>query len=193
MGNEVYVGASRCDRELHDAEHLLGGLVAALRPLGEVSLACTHVVTVPWRHEAVSVAVSNADDEAVLAAATAAVGAGATVVVLSGSARSSAGPDNAGAAAAAESLRDRSGGRAVVFAGQERLLGELPLSEAVQVSDLDGVLSMAGEPAPDAVLVTRDHVRPELVGGRLLLRTQHEDPSRLVPWEPPVVHQCGGH
>lgn len=194
------VGASALQAEVHDAEHLLADLVTALRGLGLVDdslVACTQLVTEPWPHEAVSVELVGTAPDTVLRGLVRVLGDDTVGLAVTrvGCAVESTGPADAvaGAVAAAAAHATRTAGRAVVFPGRDILVGELPVADVVARSAIELVTSLSGEPASGAVLETRDFVRPEFVDGRLTLRCLHDDPARLVPWEPAVVHRCGGH
>ncbi|NHC13958.1 hypothetical protein [Motilibacter deserti] len=49
------------------------------------------------------------------------------------------------------------------------------------------------EPEPDAVVVTRGHVRPWLDGGTAYLLCVRKEDGRLEPFDANVAHDCGGH
>lgn len=187
----VVVGASRLDAAVAEAEHLLLDLLALLgSPVDAVG--CTHLVSAPWRHEAVSLEVAG--PVAVGEFASAVSGEVGVVVLGADGVLASAGLEDrrAGAAEAARTHASRSGGRAVVFPGSAQLVGEVSVAEVLSDTAVEDVLS-TGEYAPNAVVLTGGYVRPEYVNGRLVLRAQHADPTRLRPWLAPETHCCGGH
>ncbi|MFE2538156.1 hypothetical protein, partial [Streptomyces sp. NPDC059371] len=90
-------------------------------------------------------------------------GAGALLGAAFGEERH--GPDElaAGAAHAAAEHGARTGGRAVLYPGAGAVTGVLTVGRLLEVSAVDRV-TVLGSPegaAPEAELVTRDHVRPE--------------------------------
>ncbi|NHC43793.1 hypothetical protein [Motilibacter aurantiacus] len=196
----IVVGASALHADRHLAEHLLEGLLGAVAATGAGAagaVACTHLVAAPHRHEAVSVEVGARPGPAVDAVALAErLGPEAGVVVVDSSgARQAAGPAAQVAAAleAASAHATRSGGRAVVFPGQESVTGDMPVSELLALTAIDRVRSSQGAYAPEAVVVTRGYVRPQYADGRLVLLCEHADPTRLLPWEIENPAVCGGH
>ena len=85
----------------------------------------------------------------------------------------------------------RTDGRAVVFAGVGSLTGEVPVSRVLNGSAIDGLAVLGGgEPEPDAVLRTRDHVRPEWSNGVLTLAVSPAGPGIYVPFEVPNPTPC---
>lgn len=183
------VGASRLDRDAAGAEHLLRDLLT-LVPADD-AVACTHLVSDPWRHEAVSLEVPSRPSAMSLAGAAPEL---AVVVLGADGVLEEVGPADrrAGAREAARTHASRTGGRALAFPGSALLVGEVPVAEVLARTAVEQVLS-TGEYAPDAVLHTGGYVRPEFLEGRLVLRTQHADARRLRPWIGPETHCCGGH
>ena len=85
----------------------------------------------------------------------------------------------------------RRSGRAVVFPGSEALIGRLSVAEVLARSAIDMVVLIGGGPAaPDDILDTQEHVRPEFVDGRLVLRTRPAAGGVLVPFEQPSPTPC---
>ena len=79
---------------------------------------------------------------------------------------------------------DTRDGRAVVFPGVDDLVGTLTVGEVKAVSAIDRVEVLGSGVADDeAVLDTRDFVRPEFRGGRLVLVTTPAAGGVLVPFE----------
>ncbi|MGW3911276.1 hypothetical protein ACWEBX_07050 [Streptomyces sp. NPDC005070] len=104
------------------------------------------------------------------------------------------GPDElaAGAAHAAAEHGARTGGRAVLYPGAGAVSGVLTVARLLEVSAVDRV-TVLGSPegaAPEAELVTRDHVRPEWRDGRLVLATMPAAGGTLVPFEVPDPTPC---
>ncbi len=85
----------------------------------------------------------------------------------------------------------RRSGRAVHFRGVETLVGALPVRDLLDRSAIDRVRVLtAADAAPDAVVVTRGHVRPAWTGGELVLLTQPAVGGTLVPFESPSPTAC---
>jgi len=166
-----------------EAEHVLG---RASDLCGNVVLACTHVLDGHWTG---SLQLSGpAPDPGLLARSV-----GAAVTTLTAAARSSAGPDEwAGRAArAAAAMSTRSGGRAVVFPGQENLVGEVDTDAVPILSAITEVVGIAGTPTAGTRLITRDHVRPVLLGGQLVLQVRPFGAgSAVAPFEVPNPTPC---
>ncbi len=119
-----------------------------------------------------------------------AVDGGPWAAVLPGLA---AGPDDlrAGAAEAVAEHAARRGGRAVHFPGVAGLTGTLPVGEVLRRSAVERVvLHAAGDADPDALLVTRGHVRPRRHEGRLVLHVQPARGGTFVPFESPAPTPC---
>ncbi len=117
-------------------------------------LACTHLVAEPHRHVAVSLTTTG---------------------------RYETDPSLAAAAAAA---RDGRSGRAVIFPGSADLTGTLTVGEVLTRSSIDRVEVLGGGVADDdAVLDTRDFVRPQFRDGELVLTTTPAAGGVLVPFE----------
>jgi hypothetical protein len=83
-------------------------------------------------------------------------------------------------------------GRAVLYPGARALTGTLTLAELLARSAIDRVtvLGTPDEPAPDARLVTREHVRPQWQDGRLVLAAMPAAGGTLVPFEHPDPTPC---
>lgn len=85
----------------------------------------------------------------------------------------------------------RQSGRAVVFPGSGALTGRLSVAEVLARSAIDTVVLIGGGPArPDDILDTQEHVRPEFVEGRLVLRARPAAGGVLVPFEQPNPTPC---
>ncbi|WP_328466480.1 hypothetical protein OHA21_46370 [Actinoplanes sp. NBC_00393] len=142
------IGVSLGHRTLAEADHWIQSLQPA--PV----LACTHLVSVPYPHVAISLlTTSSFRTEPSLAAAADAASSGQT-------------------------------GRAVRFPGVERLTGELTVSEILQRSSISRVEVLGSGPAdPSTVVETGDFVRPQFRGGELVLVATPAAGGRLVPFE----------
>ncbi|MFF3499643.1 hypothetical protein [Streptomyces sp. NPDC003247] len=83
-------------------------------------------------------------------------------------------------------------GRAVLYPGADALRGTMTVAEVLSVSAIDRVtvLGAAERPAPDARLVTRDHVRPQWHDGELVLTAMPAVGGTLVPFEVPDPTPC---
>lgn len=163
----TYLGIDAGQRDRSELEHLLARAVHACGDA--VPLACTHLVEDPQRHWAGSLELAGTgpDAEQLARVLDAAVTASATSVL-------SYGPPSwlVGSAAAALQLRERRAGRAVVFAGQQRLVGIIEADQVTALSAVTRLVGVADTPTTGVLLDTRDFVRPEIVEGELLLRVR---------------------
>ncbi len=76
------------------------------------------------------------------------------------------------------------GGRAVLFAGADRLTGVLPVASVLALSAIDRIEVLGGGPAdPQTLLDTGDFVRPQWRDGELVLTVMPAAGGRLVPFE----------
>lgn len=170
---------------LRAADQVLHRLADVL-PLPAGAFACTHRVRPPGERPglALSLAVPVAAAEAILdGLGTVAGPAGLRFGTEAG----------AGAALAAAEHTGRDGGRAVYFPGGAELPGRLTVGELLAGTAIDAAEVLGGAPAdPDTVLITRSHVRPEWVAGRLLLRLMPALGGTYVPFETPDPHPCCG-
>ncbi|MFF2363400.1 hypothetical protein ACFVU0_11875 [Streptomyces sp. NPDC058122] len=184
---------------LREADHLLRALAAELGLPADV-LGCTHHVRDGRRpHTALSFALPS--ERAARAAwqrltetgsGTPGDGPGSLLGAAFGEERH--GPDElaAGAAHAAAEHGALTGGRAVLYPGAGAVTGVLTVGRLLEVSAVDRV-TVLGSPegaAPEAELVTRDHVRPEWRDGRLVLATMPAAGGTLVPFEVPDPTPC---
>ncbi|MFE4699900.1 hypothetical protein ACFRIC_22795 [Streptomyces sp. NPDC056738] len=186
---------------LREADHLLRSLAAELGLPADV-LGCTHHVRDGRRpHTALSFAVPS--EHAARAAwrrltetgsgtPGAGPGPGIPLGAAFGDDRHGPGELAAGAAHAAAEHGTRTGGRAVLYPGSGAVTGVLTVGRLLEVSAVDRV-TVLGSPegaAPEAELVTRDHVRPEWREGRLVLATMPAAGGALVPFEVPDPTPC---
>ncbi|NYI06871.1 hypothetical protein [Allostreptomyces psammosilenae] len=211
------LGASALHAKRADAEHLLHELLrrVAEHPAtgGAARLTgCTHLVGEPWRHEAVSVLVEAADGfPGAELVESLAEPAEIAVVLLDASAGTAAADVTAAAGAglpplwrhgaprllpaateAATAHATGSGGRAVVFPGQDALPDEVTVTRLLAETGIDVVRSTHGRYAQDAVVVAGGFLRPQYSGGKLVLQVGHADPTRLMPWEVRNPTPCCG-
>ncbi|MFB7759942.1 hypothetical protein [Streptomyces xiamenensis] len=181
----IGVDAGRETTTLRAADHVLHRL-AGLLPLPAGAYACTHRVRPPGERPglALSLAVPAADAGTVPDRLGARAGAAG---VRCGT------EAGAGAALATAEHTGRTGGRAVYFPGSAGLPERLTVAELLATTAIDAAEVLGGTPAdPDTVLLTRSHVRPEWVGGRLLLRLMPALGGTYVPFETPDPHPCCG-
>ena len=186
LGSVVGVDGGTQDRD--STEHLLYQAVATSPR--QVTLACTHLVAVPTPHWAVSMVVAGSPP-AELELSRDLAGSAVTVVRLGGrTARAAAGPWQAGADAAADQLLSGAG-RAVVFAGQDRLPATVTVEDVLRLTAIGRVLGVAGTPTAGRVLHTRGYVRPHLLQGELVLHVRpYGADSQLAPFEVPEPTPC---
>jgi hypothetical protein len=142
------VGVSLGHATLAEADHWIRSLTPA--PV----LACTHLVSEPFPHVAISLLTAHSFDTA---------------------------PDLAGAASVAAAGKF---GRAVRYPGVERLTGTLTVSEILQRSSIARVEVLgSGQAAPETIVETGDFVRPQFRNGELVLVTTPAVGGLLVPFE----------
>lgn len=154
-GTTRIVGLSLGHATLAEADHW----IRELRPAPV--LACTHLVSEPYPHVAISLLTAEPFTTA---------------------------PELADAATAAAGGRF---GRAVRFPGSERLTGALTVSEILQRSAVARVEVLGGGAAvPSAVVDTGDFVRPQFRDGELVLVTTPAAGDRLIPFETRYPTPC---
>ncbi len=95
-----------------------------------------------------------------------------------------------GARLAAQAQLSAGPSRAVVYPGSERMVGTLTIGAVTELSAIDEVRTMGPSLAPDATLVTRDHVRPLRQDGRWVLHVQPASGGIQVPFEAPANRPC---
>lgn len=163
----THVGISLGHGADREAEHWLYtlGLPAGVE-------ACTHLARTPYPHVAVSLALPSTVD--------------VDLPEVPPEMRPAA---DQGAAAHAE----RRGGRAVLFAGVEALVGTVTVADLLAKSAISRVTVLGGPaPEPDREILTRDFVRPVWMDGELTLVTQPAPRGRLAPFEFPNPTPCCG-
>lgn len=164
LGAALVTGVDRGSKDLAAADHLARELVAEFG-LPEGVLVCTHFVRTDTPHVALSFA-APAGYPGELPA-----------------------DDSPGAELAAAEHRSRTAGRAVIFPGSAGLTGAVPVARVLDTA-IERIAVLGGpEPAPEAVLHTRDHVRPEWREGVLTL-TVTPSGEGLAPFEVPNPTPC---
>ncbi|KAA0941488.1 hypothetical protein [Streptomyces apricus] len=166
MTHALTVDAGAQVRDLRAADHLLHALAAEL-DLPEDAFGCTHLV----RDDRPRVVLSFAfPSEPLLGLARERLTAG-------GHAVSPGLPDAVG--------------RAVLYPGVAALTGTVTVAEVLARSAIDRVTVLGGgDPAPEARLVTREHVRPLWQDGGLVLSAMPAVGGTLVPFEVPDPTPC---
>jgi hypothetical protein len=182
------------DLGLGELEHRLLGLLPAL---GEAVDACTHIVLEAPSHYGATIAlVEPADPAELLAeccrlqpeASVAAWSASGTGIVTAG--REIRAGDAAEALAA---RRDRRGGRAVRFGGQDCLTGTVTVEHIFSRTDIEAVDALGLSFEPDTPVVTRDFVRPTFRNGRLVLVLRPRAGGLGCFEQPDPTPCCSGH
>jgi hypothetical protein len=124
-------------------------------------LACTHLVQEPFRHVAISLTTAGTYDTS---------------------------PSLASGAAAALAGKF---GRAVVYPGWNKLVGSMPVGQAVEISAIDRVEVLGGEGFSDTeILQTQDFVRPQFRDGELVLTIVPAVGGVMRPFEVPNPTPC---
>ncbi len=187
-GSGLVVGLDVEHTDERRADHDLQGLVGALPP-GAVRVAATHWARLADRpHVALSVELVDVGPEVVLDRLPQL--AARWSLVLDGERHGDPALSEAARAARAAHVQ-RGSGRAVHYPGVELLTGTLAASALVERSAVDRVRVLtAGDAPPDALVVTREHVRPTWVDGELVLLTQPASGGTLVPFESPDPTPC---
>ena len=178
----VVLGFAAGHTERAELEQVLAEVV---QRYGPVVLACTHIVDGRW---AGSVQLAGPAPDAARLANELGV-----ALAVSPSSSGAAGDHawRSGAEQAADRMRTRSEGRAVIFPGQDRLVGQVPVDDVPGLSAIDAVVGIAGTPTAGATLVTREFVRPVLLGGRLVLEVRPIGADGAVaPFEVPNPTPC---
>lgn len=154
-------------KDLRAADHLLHALAAELA-LPEGAFGCTHLVRGDRPRVALSLTLPS---QPLLRTAQERL-TGQGYEVTGGA------PDAAG--------------RAVVYPGVSSLTGTLTIAELLTRSAIDRVtvLGATDQPAPDARLMTQNHVRPQWNDGQLVLTAMPAAGGVLVPFEVPNPTPC---
>ncbi|WP_051797844.1 hypothetical protein [Catenuloplanes japonicus] len=168
----VHLGLSLGHATDPEAEHWLAGhLPGTLDVPGLV--ACTHNVPAPYPHVALSLEIQEPSG-----------GTGGPLPETDPALRVAADE-------AAARHRDRVSGRAVRYPGVDALIGTLTVAEILELSAIERVTVLGGgEAAPDALVETRDFVRPLFRAGKLELVLVPVVGGRLAPFEVPNPTPC---
>jgi hypothetical protein len=154
-----------------DAEHWL----ADVPPVPGL-VACTHLVPGEHARVVITLAAPGRVDPA----------------TLPPPAQRHAAPADGAALAAAQAHAAGTGGRAVLFPGADRLVGELTVAQVLAHSAIDRVRVLGGVAQPDAdtLVLTRDFVRPQWLDGVLTLVATQAPNGRIAPFEVPNPTPC---
>jgi hypothetical protein len=175
--------------ELAHADHGIRELLAALT-VPDGALACTHLLRgndFHRPHIAMSCQLPDDADLPTLLSWVAKNGAGLALE------DKRLGPQHLsfGALAALESGLSKSDGRAVVFDGADLLTGTISAGEVLAKSAITRFTVLGGtEPPSDARIHTRDHVRPQWLGGTLTLQLGYTATGDYTPFEVPRPTPC---
>ena len=192
MTGATWIGLDRGDRDLAAAEHLVADVAPALS--GAASVACTHVVTDPFGHFAVSLEIPRelSGAEAMELAGTCLGARIAFSIDAEELAFGGPGDFQMGALLAAASHRDRTAGRAYGFPGAGALTGSVAVADVIASSAIDRVDALGHELDDATLVVTRDHVRPLFRDGELVLVVVPRADGTVQPFESATTHACGG-
>ncbi|MEV6509464.1 hypothetical protein AB0M61_25505 [Streptomyces sp. NPDC051642] len=185
-GVHPVIGVDAGTTTLREADHLIRDLRTTLGlPPGTV--ACTHLIrTDARRGTAVSLALPEEGSAEEVWQRLTATEMSATLDDRRH------GSSEAAAVAAAEHAARRSG-RAVLYAGVERLTGTVTVADLLESTAIDQ-LTVVGAPlaTPDATtpILTQDHVRPEWREGHLVLALVPAVGNTLAPFEVPNPTPC---
>jgi hypothetical protein len=186
----MIIGLDAGHSDVLAAEHWLHAVADELGQPEEL-LACTHLMSQPFPHVAVSLAVDAAFDLTLLPSDAVIVVADMPAVAPRGLERLLA-----PATLAAEWHGTRRGGRAVIYPGVARLTGVRTVTDILEASAIERIALVGGsmlgvaDPLGDMKVETRDHVRPQWMSGRLTLMVQQAAADRLAPFEVPNPSSC---
>ncbi|MCX5234851.1 hypothetical protein OG824_06350 [Streptomyces prunicolor] len=185
-GVHPVIGVDAGTTTLREADHLIRDLTTTLGlPPGTV--ACTHLIRTEMRRgTAVSFALPEEGSAEEVWQRLTATEMGAALDDRRH------GPSEAAALAAAEHAARRSG-RAVLYAGVERLTGTVTVADLLESTAIDQ-LTVVGAPLttmdPTTPILTQDHIRPEWREGRLVLALVPAVGNTLAPFEVPNPTPC---
>ena len=178
-----------------DADGLAQAFAAELTAQGATAVTvATHWARVgELRHVALSLGAADIDADAVWSILCNALRPGADDSVGIALGARYLGPpqlrDVADAAVVAHLTRGS--GRVAVFPGSAELTGTVTVAQVLASSAIDRLHVLAAADAdPEALLVTRDHLRPRWVNGELVLDVQPAAGGTLVPFETPNPTPC---
>lgn len=190
MTDPTWIGLDRGDTDLSAAEHLASEVGPEL--LAIASLACTHVISDPFGHYAVSLEIprelATGEQEALIdraARASCGLSIDDDRLVMAGE------PDlQSGALLAAAQHRDRSAGRAFRYPGDDRMRGDLTVAAVMAGSAIERVEALGANAGPTSLVLTRDFVRPQLRDGALVLVVTPRGEDVFQPFESKNPHAC---
>lgn len=194
-GVRPVIGVDAGTASLREADHLVHHLAADLG-LPPGTIACTHLIrTEQRRGTAVSLALPDAG---AAEEAWQRLTAGDRPELGAALGDRTHGPAEAArvAALAAAEGADRRGGRAVLYPGAKRLTGTVTVADLLTSTAIDRLTLIGQAPAdgqgpdPATPVLTRDHVRPEWQGGRLVLALVPAADNALAPFEVPNPTPC---
>jgi hypothetical protein len=168
----VHLGLSLGHATDQEAEHWLTDHLPGTRDVPGL-VVCTHNVPAPHPHVALSLHIPDPS-----------AGTGAELPETDPAFRVAADE-------AAARHRDRVSGRAVIFPGVEALTGALTAAEILERSAIERIAVLGGGDAEDDALIeTRDFVRPLFRSGRLELVLVPVVGGRFAPFEVPNPTPC---
>lgn len=92
---------------------------------------------------------------------------------------------------AADAVHLPEGARAFAFPGHHLLVGVVAVGDLLSGSAIDEVHGLGGlDPGQDELVDTQSFVRPQVEGGRLVLRVRPAADGLLVPFEQPDPTAC---
>jgi len=194
VADVAWIGLDAGHRDLGDTEH---AALAVADVLGCAEEICTHAVqgAVPYYAASLRLArgVNAWEPEFLEELRGLAEGA---VVYERGKWAVEVGdaPGRVGARAAVAAHAAGAGGRAIRFAGQARLQGAVRVTDVLSSTAIRDVQVLGGALASEAIVETRNYVRPQYTVGSLTLVVTPLDDGRLQPFEIEYAHQCcDGH
>lgn len=188
-GVRSVIGVDAGTATLREADHLIHGLLGRLALTADV-FACTHLHrTDERRGTTVSLAVADADAEAVWQEVVTTLPEGTGLALADRVHGPAAAVDGARLAATAPP----DSGRAVVYPGVEHLTGTVTAADLLDRTAIERLVVMgapAAELPPATEVMTQDHVRPEWRAGVLTLTLVPAAGGLLAPFEVPNPTPC---
>ncbi|MEU9450202.1 hypothetical protein [Streptomyces sp. NPDC048277] len=188
-GVHSVIGVDAGTATLREADHLIHELLGQ-PALAEGVFACTHLFRTDERRGAtISLAVPDADVDAVWRTLLAKLPEGAGLVL----ADRTHGPDDAVDTARLAAAAPRTSGRAVVYPGVAHLTGTVTVADVLDRTAIERLVVMGAPGAelpPTAEVMTQNHVRPEWRDGTLTLTLVPAVGGLLAPFEVPNPTPC---
>ncbi|MFD4505904.1 hypothetical protein [Streptomyces sp. NPDC058457] len=188
-GVHPVIGVDAGTATLREADHLIHRVLGRLA-LTEDVFACTHLYrTGERRGTTVSLAVPEADVDAVWPELPGMLPEG-TGLALAGRTH---GPDDAVDAARLAAAAPPTSGRAVSYPGVAQLTGTVTVADLLDHTAIEHLVVLgapAAELPPAAEVLTQDHVRPEWRDGVLTLTLVPAAGGLLAPFEVPNPTPC---